>query len=333
MLNTLPPSLKEKIQEYSAAGLFSEPLMHMISAFARQYLHAVGSRANGEELLLQLLDLTTKQIAKPYLFGNIHIQIRAPFDYYRFGLEFFRPLIDFPHSHLRGKAHFAQITQQLARKENCILLANHQIEADPQVLSLLLQSQDEKLAEELFFVAGHRVTTDPLAVPLSLGRNLICIYSKKYTDHPPEEKTAKLQHNRRTLQELSRLLAQGGLCLYVAPSGGRDRQNAKGEIEIAPFDPASVEMFCLLARHSPRPVHFYPLALSTFHLLPPPRALQQEIGEERHIQRAAVHASLGEELDVENLGGSSSDKKERREQRAKAIWQRVVALYGSLKSE
>ena len=52
-----------------------------------------------------------------------------------------------------------------------------------------------ELAEKVVFVAGHRVTTDPLAIPFSMGCNLLCIYSKKYIESPPELKAAKQQQN------------------------------------------------------------------------------------------------------------------------------------------
>ena len=55
----------------------------------------------------------------------------------------------------------------------------------------MLEKEHPRLAEEMIFVAGHRVISDPLAVPLSIGRNLICIYSKKHIENPPEVKAAK----------------------------------------------------------------------------------------------------------------------------------------------
>lgn len=48
-----------------------------------------------------------------------------------------------------------------------------QTEADPQVISLLMEREGYgDVAEKLINVAGHRVTTDPLAIPFSMGRNL-----------------------------------------------------------------------------------------------------------------------------------------------------------------
>lgn len=48
-----------------------------------------------------------------------------------------------------------------------------QTEADPQVISLLMEREGYgDMASRLINVAGHRVTTDPLAIPFSMGRNL-----------------------------------------------------------------------------------------------------------------------------------------------------------------
>ena len=54
-----------------------------------------------------------------------------------------------------------------------IILSNHQTECDPQVLSILLEREDKslgKLAESIIFVAGHKVTNDPVAIPFSMVR-------------------------------------------------------------------------------------------------------------------------------------------------------------------
>ena len=54
-----------------------------------------------------------------------------------------------------------------------IILSNHQTECDPQVLSILLEREDQslgKLAESIIFVAGHKVTNDPVAIPFSMVR-------------------------------------------------------------------------------------------------------------------------------------------------------------------
>jgi glycerol-3-phosphate O-acyltransferase len=177
-------------------------------------------------------------------------------------------------------------------------------------------------------VAGDRVISDPLAIPFSKGCNLLCIYSKKHIETPPEKKTEKLLHNKKTMQNLSALLSEGGKAIYVAPSGGRDRANPQGIVEVAPFDPQSIEMFRLMAHQSKRPCHFYPLALATYNLLPPPNSVEKELGERRHAQCTPIHMSFGNEIDMQNFpGNETSDKHELRKNRAEHIWNLVLDEY------
>jgi 1-acyl-sn-glycerol-3-phosphate acyltransferase len=52
---------------------------------------------------------------------------------------------------------------QAGRGENVVFFANHQSEADPQVMSVMLEKAGyKKEAEQVIYVAGHKVTTDPL---------------------------------------------------------------------------------------------------------------------------------------------------------------------------
>src|SRR5262249_36194951 len=159
-----------------------------------------------------------------------------PFDYYAFGNTFFRLLVDAKASRVKGDKNIHEIIAHLKNGHNVVLLSNHQIEADPQAISILLDDKYPGLAEGMIAVGGERVITDPLAVPFSMGRNLLCIYSKRYIDHPPEKKAEKQHHNKRTMEIMSLLLKEGGKLIYVAPSGGRDRRNKQGVVEVAPFD-------------------------------------------------------------------------------------------------
>ncbi|MBX9744085.1 MAG: 1-acyl-sn-glycerol-3-phosphate acyltransferase, partial [Chlamydiales bacterium] len=199
---------------------------------------------------LLFLELVREQFEHPYNFEAYHQKIRRPIDYYAFSLDFIRPLINFPHSTIQGKEQLDIIEAQLAKKENVIFLANHQTESDPQAIAILLEKKYPRLAESIIYVAGERVVTDPIAIPFSMGCDLLCVYSKRYIDYPPEEKLEKQLHNKNTMELMSRLLQEGGKVIYVAPSGGRDRKNAQGMIEVAPFDPQSIEMFYLMAKKS-----------------------------------------------------------------------------------
>jgi glycerol-3-phosphate O-acyltransferase len=185
----------------------------------------------------------------------------------------------------------------------------------------------------MIFVAGERVVTDPVAVPFSMGRNLLCIYSKRYIDHPPEEKLKKQLHNKRTMELMSTLLSEGGKCIYVAPSGGRDRPNGEGIVEVAPFDPQAVEMLYLMSKKAKRPTFFYPLALNTYALLPPPQEIRRELGEARTTQKGAIHIAFGPRVDMEHFPGcEDKDKHAKRKARANYIWNLVKEDYETISS-
>ncbi|XLT13713.1 hypothetical protein HN51_059403, partial [Arachis hypogaea] len=53
---------------------------------------------------------------------------------------------------------------------NIILMSNHQTEADPAVIALLIEKKAPHLAKNMTYVAGDRVGTNPLCKPFSFGR-------------------------------------------------------------------------------------------------------------------------------------------------------------------
>ncbi len=322
-----------KLEQYIAEGSIPPKHAAIIENFYLCFQEAISSAKeptdDHHEVFLTLLNLIKEQCLNPFDFQPYHSLIRKPFDYYQFGIDLMKPLVDLSHSTLSGQENIKKIVASLEKGENAIFLANHQIEADPQVISILLDDSHPKLAEEMIFVAGERVITDPLAVPASMGRNLLCIYSKRYIDQPPEQKMKKQLHNKRTMELMSQLLSEGGKAIYVAPSGGRDRPNADGSVEVAPFDPQSIEMFYLMSQRAGHPTHFYPLALKTYEMLPPPETIQVELGEVRVTKRAPVHIAFGPKIDMEHFPGSDSSKPklERRSLRAEYICDLVRKMY------
>jgi glycerol-3-phosphate O-acyltransferase len=79
-----------------------------------------------------------------------HSAIRSPLDYYAFGCDFFRPAVDLPRSVVSGSPSLSLAAAQMRRGENVVFLANHQSEADPQVMSLMLEKEGHaELAQEL----------------------------------------------------------------------------------------------------------------------------------------------------------------------------------------
>ncbi|MEX0962132.1 MAG: 1-acyl-sn-glycerol-3-phosphate acyltransferase [Simkaniaceae bacterium] len=302
-----------------------------LKAFTSSFYEAAKDKKAAKSILEDFVSYVKIQIEKPFEFPPHHFKITKPIDYFAFGNNFIRTLVDLKHSSVKGIKYFDEIERKLKQKENVIFFANHQIEADPQAISILLENSHPILSQELTFVAGERVLTDPLAVPFSLGRNLLCIYSKKYMDSPPEDKLRKQLHNKKTMELMSQALTEGGLSIYVAPSGGRDRPNIDGVVEVAPFDPQSIEMFYLMAKRAKRPTHFYPLALSTYAILPPPDTLQIELGERRQTKSHAIHICCGPKIDMEALGnGDGSDRQSKRKKRALSIWNQVNQDYLSI---
>lgn len=277
-----------------------------------------------EPTFFTLLSKMEENVISPFSFPPYHEQILAPFNYYTFGLDFLRPLVDLSKSSVQGLEQLDEIEQKLSRKENVVFLANHQTEADPLAISILLEKTHPQLAQKMIFVAGERVVLDPLAIPISMGRNLLCIYSKRHIDHPPELKEQKVLHNKKTMEFMSRLLSEGGHSIYVAPSGGRDRRDSEGHISIAKFDGPNIELFSLMAQRGSKTTSFYPMALATYHIFPPPQTVQKELGEERVANRGGIHLWIGSKISMDNFPGSEqSDKKQKREQRADYIWNLV----------
>jgi len=303
------------------------PLKSILDDFIKDYLRILESRGldveRGKATLEAFIELVEKELKNPTPFEPYHKQIDS---YYYFGIEMLKPLVIFEESSVKGIKNIDEIVSRLKQGENAILLANHQTEPDPQAISMLLEKTHPEFAKEMIFVAGHRVTTDPLAIPFSLGRNLICIYSKKRIDREAEEREKKLLHNQKALQMLTELLKEGGKCVYVAPSGGRDRLGLTGIPEVAPFDPQSIEMFRLIAKKAGR-THFYPLALSTYKLLPPPGSVDNTFGEARVPSSTPIHLAFGEEIDFEEGVNPELGKEEVRKARADLAWNKVRELY------
>ena len=308
----------QRLKEAVRSAKFDEETARTMREFFESYDRALADRGDSTELFERYIELVRDEMLNQSSFEHFHAAERFPFDFYEFGRAIVAPLLDMTHSSVEGRKNLEAIIEAMDRGENVILLANHQTEIDPQVISLLVAPICDRLASSMIFVAGHRVTTDPMAIPFSRGVNLLCIYSKKYIDLPPEKKTEKLAHNSKTIAKLEDLLNEGGKCIYVAPSGGRDRMDASGAVNIAPFDSQSVEMFSLLASRSAQPTHLHTLALSTMRLLPPPPTTNVELGESRKVSFAPARIVFGPALDMEQIG-TDPDRRLRRVERAEIL--------------
>ena len=315
----------EKTIEGLKAALPDEKLLGLLEHFTTEYFTACQQASNSgndkvtaastAKNMMNALQYGMKYgLGDKFSFGTIHTALRGnpenedgnEIDFYAFGCNFFGPAMDLDNSPVLGVEFLKKASEQLKNGENVVLLANHQSEADPQVVSKLLEKVDmTEEAENLFYVAGHKVTTDALAIPFSMGRNLICIHSKKHIDADPETKPKKQKQNLTAMNGMLGKLKAGGTMIWVAPSGGRDRRNVEtGDVPLAPFDQKTVDMFRLMGNKSKVPTHFYSFSMVSYDLCPPPDFVEAGTGEQRNVRFVPVGISCSEE--IENEGGVES---------------------------
>ena len=91
-------------------------------------------------------------------------------------------------------------------------------------------------------------------------------------------------------------MRQGGKLLWVAPSGGRDRPNAEGKWLPYAFDAGVVELMRSLLVSAKRPGHLFPLAMHSGEMMPPPPALEKQLGERRLTSFVGVGAPAAPSL-------------------------------------
>ena len=165
--------------------------------------------------IVDRLILLNKQ---PYTFQSAHKMLQEPYDYFEFGQMYSRLLVDYNKSYLRNLEKWDEIAEKIKRGENIILTGNHQSESDAAFIPLLLEVYNRKLGEQVIYVAGDRVVSDPMVQPFSMGRNLFCVHSKKHMDDDPRmSREAKQKMNRKTLLEMSKAFKKGGNLVWTAP--------------------------------------------------------------------------------------------------------------------
>ncbi|XP_015697455.2 glycerol-3-phosphate acyltransferase, chloroplastic [Oryza brachyantha] len=283
--------------------------------------------------MVALFDCVLLDVENPFTFPPYHRAVREPFDYYMFGQNYIRPLVDYRNSYVGNISIFQDMEQKLRQGHNVVLMSNHQTEADPAIIALLLERSNPWISENIVYVAGDRVVTDPLCKPFSMGRNLICVYSKKHMNDFPELIDMKRRANTRSLKEMALLLRGGSQIIWIAPSGGRDRPDPlTGEWHPAPFDASAVDNMRRLLEHSGVPGHIYPLSLLCYEVMPPPQKVEKEIGEQRVISFHGVGLSVAEEIKYSDITGHIQDVDECREKFSETLYNLVVDQYNALKS-
>ncbi|XP_039142072.1 glycerol-3-phosphate acyltransferase ATS12, chloroplastic isoform X3 [Dioscorea cayenensis subsp. rotundata] len=272
-------------------------------------------------------------VEDPFVFSPYHKAIREPFDYYMFGQNYIRPLVDFSRSYVGNISIFYDMEEILRQGHNIVLMSNHQTEADPAIIALLLERNFPHLAEKMIFVAGDRVLIDPLCKPFSMGRNLLCVYSKKHMFDDPELAEMKRIANTKSLKELAMLLRTGSNIIWIAPSGGRDRPDpVTGEWYPASFDSSSVDNMRRLLEHSRVPGHIYSLALLCYEIMPPPRQVEKAIGERRTIAYGGVGLSVAPEMSFNEITAGCVNPEKAKDAFSQALYDSVLEQYDTLKS-
>ncbi|KAI4369914.1 hypothetical protein MLD38_018308 [Melastoma candidum] len=278
------------------------------------------------------LDRVLYDVEDPFVFSPYHKALRKPFDYYVFGQNYIRPLIDFRNSYVGNVDIFSEIQGKLSQGHNVVIMSNHQTEADPAIIALLLEKTHEEIAQNLIYVAGDRVLTDPLCKPFSLGRNLFCVYSKKHMFDVPELVDMKRKSNIRSLKEMALVLRGGSQIVWIAPSGGRDRPDPDTEEWYpAPFDPSSVDNMRRLVEHSGVPGHIYPLSLLCYDIMPPPGQVEKEIGERRVVSFSGAGLSVAPAINSSEVMANCEDPEEAKEAYSRTVYDLVVQQYNVLK--
>lgn len=80
-------------------------------------------------------------------------------------------------------------------------------------------------------------------------------------------------------------------------------------------------------------VHFYPMALKTWDLLPPPDHIQVALGEKRYVRYVPVGVAVGEAIDWSRMRQESNggvEKEVIRQERAFCLYHKVTELYEQL---
>ena len=274
-------------------------------------------------------------VGTPYEFPSHHICIREPFDYYQMANAYIGSLVEFDRSILRYPERWTAIQKALDAGENVVLMGNHQSEETRRSSRSSPRRAHPGLGESITYVAGDRVVTDLLCKPFSMGKNLLCVHSKKHMDDDPALKPAKMKQNLNTVKAMQRLLKKGGMCIWIAPAGGRDRRGPDGNITPDKFDPAAIEMLRKLGtKKGAAKTHYYPLAMATYDIIAP-RGQGEIHRRGAHRELTGAGLSLGEELDVDSTASWAQGASRRRRLDAGARgppWDKVDEEYKAIEA-
>ena len=109
--------LKRALEQGEVPEKTYKIVLQLYESYARS-LELAGFRMQDfDHLFDDLLMLMIKHLKNPFYFGSYHKRILEPYNYFRFGIEFIRPLVDQQRSRVLGIDTIKKISNQLrARK-------------------------------------------------------------------------------------------------------------------------------------------------------------------------------------------------------------------------
>ena len=125
------------------------------------------------------------------------------------------------------------------------------------------------------------------------------------------------------------MFKEGRTLLWIAPSGGRDRiDEESGKYKPGVFDPSAVQLIKRLLEKAGKSNrgHVYPMAMASAEIMPPPRGVQKDLGEERVLNHHGVGISLGDEILEADIPGLS-ESEDASQVYSDHLYARVTSLY------
>ncbi|CDJ63053.1 glycerol-3-phosphate acyltransferase, putative [Eimeria necatrix] len=313
--------------------LLSAQQVEQLIGFSRDFCNSakISGKANAVECVVKLLSVLQQCMrCSSYVFSAFSAAQKSPMDFTEWSLSIWEPLIDLENSKLHvSEETLLRLSRHLRSGGNAVLLSNHQTEPDPLLARLLFRKRGfNDLYEALTAVAGYRVRSDLLSVPFSMSCDMICVHSKKHLSSGADGLEQQRRENVQAMQALQHLLEKGGSLIWVAPSGGRDRANQQGVYaQPDPFDAKTVQTFSLFAKRardsSGHKTLFFPMAVYTAPICPPPKEVAKELGETRSCNYSPIGLAIGEPLEADL---SSSLLTAKAEEQTRALYSAVSSF-------
>ena len=119
--------LKSKTNSNEDMGKMVQILEGFMNEYAETNIQAETTPEKFQQMMTQSMAVMGQALLSPHKFDILHRAIRQPFDYYRWGVDFFRPLLEKQNSKIYGKQNLDKIVDYINSGENVILLSNHQV--------------------------------------------------------------------------------------------------------------------------------------------------------------------------------------------------------------